>query len=101
MGAVVAFRPVEALSPHLVTVFCVQAYWRDRAKLARGRWREFVSMEAALRAGRAEAGRAPAVVVYRMRGNPQVDYWEEPIILATHGEAAQARRDGTLEPIRR
>ena len=101
MGAVLAFRPVEETSSPLVTIFCVQAYWRDRLKLAKGRWEQFTSMEAALRAGKAALGRAPAVVVYRVRGNPEADYWEAPIVLAALGEAAQARRDGVLEPLSR
>lgn len=101
MAAVLAFGREEEPSSPLVTVFCVQAFWRDRAKLAKGRFEQFPSMESALRAGKAAALRAPAVVVYRVRGNAEAGFWEEPVVLAALGEAAQARREGRLEPLHR
>lgn len=86
--AVVALRQEAELprSP-LTTHYCVQSYWRDRDKLARGKLQQFPNMEAALRAGRAQAHRWTAVQIYRVRGNAAVDYWEEPVTLAWHGEA--------------
>ena len=84
--AVVALRAVHEPHPVLMTVFCVQTYWRDRDRMAKARFEQYVSMEAALRAGKAAARRAPGVHVYRVRGNVEADYWEPPVVLATYGE---------------
>lgn len=84
--SVIAFKIVQDRPPTLLSVFCVQAYWNDRGKLAEGRLQQFGSMEAALRAGKVAARRAAAVCVFRVRGNPEADYWEDPVTLAKYGE---------------
>ena len=84
--AVVALRAREEPHPVLVTVYCMQTYWLDRGEPKRGRFQQFTSMEAALRAGRAAASRSPLVVVQRVRGNVEADYWEPATTLATFGE---------------
>ena len=84
--AVVALREVEEPHPVLVTVYTVQAYWLDRGVPKRGRLSQHVAMETALRVGKAAGGRSPLVVVQRVRGNVEADYWEPATTLATFGE---------------
>ena len=88
---VVALRDLHRTEPatKLTTVFCVQAYWRDRTKLVRGKFQQFGSMEAALRAGKAAADRAPRVEVFRWRGIAESDYCAERTVLATYGEVPE------------
>lgn len=85
---VVAFRDVTRPAPtsRKVEVYCVQAYWRDRRGLAKGRFQQFSSREAAMRAAKAAAIRAPGVAVYVMRGYPGTDTWDQPVIVARFGE---------------
>jgi hypothetical protein len=85
---VLQFSAALAPSPTLLTVYCVQSYWRDRDVLKEGRLQQFANMESALRAGQLAARRAPLVKVSRVRGNPQVDYWEEPVTVARFGDCA-------------
>ena len=79
------FRQAEPATK-LTTVFCVQAYWRDRAKLVRGKFQQFSSMESALRAGKTAGTRAPRVEVFRWRGIAESDYCAERTVLAIFGE---------------
>jgi hypothetical protein len=86
MGTLFQIR--EALEPpaKLVTVYFVKSYWRDRDRLAEGRFEQFASMEVALRAGARAAVKAAGVRVCRVRGNPGADYWEEPVQIARWGD---------------
>lgn len=85
---VLAFRSPREPHPVLVNIFCVQRYWRNRSSLAEGKLDQFGSMELALRAGREAARHAPLVHIYRVRGNVEADYWEEPVTIARLGELA-------------
>jgi len=80
----------EGAATNEVTVYCVQAYWRDREKLARGRFRQFAKEEAAIGAGKAAAIRNAGVVVFSVSGHPEADYWEEPVVIATFGDVPRA-----------
>lgn len=85
---VVAFREAAQAAPvsNKVEIFCVQAYWRDRRGLAKGRFQQFASREKALRAGKAASVKAAGVAVYVMRGYPGTDTWDGPVMIARLGE---------------
>lgn len=57
--------------------------------MEKGQLRQFGCPDQALSAGRALSSRMPGVLVYRVSGSPKVDYWEEPIVLAAHGDTPQ------------
>lgn len=86
--AVIQFRNAQESRPTLITVFGVRAYWNDRGNLAEGKLQQFANMESALRAGAQAALRAPAVRVFRIRGNVEADYWEELVTVAKYGTRA-------------
>ncbi len=87
---VVAFSVAQEPRPTLLTVYCVQSYWRDRSKLVEGKLQQFGNMESALRAGKAAAVRSPFVRVFRVRGNVEADYWEDPVTVAKFGNESPA-----------
>lgn len=89
---VIALNAFREPSPRLLTLFCVQSYWSDRGRLAAGRFQQFGTMEAALRAGAESGRRSPAVLVYRIRGNPEADYWERPVTVAKYGDRSEELR---------
>lgn len=93
---VIALRAALEPQPKLLTIFCVQTYWNDRGRLAEGRVEQFANVESALRAAAVAVRRSPAAKVYRVRGNPEVDYWEESVTVAKMGD-----RRGEIEPTRR
>lgn len=90
MGQAAQLVSIAGEGPRLVEFFCAQTYWRDRHKLARGKVQQFKTMERALEAGERLAWRHAGVVVFSVRGNPEVDYWTEPRIIATHGDVPLA-----------
>jgi hypothetical protein len=83
---VVAFSAARDPRPTLIEVFCVQPYWRDRTKLVEGKLEQFSTLESAVRRGREAARKSPFVRVYRVRGNIEADYWEQPTTVASFGE---------------
>lgn len=68
------------------TIFCVLPYRKSGDRLERGHMRRLLSREAAIRAARAEKGQVAGVVVFRVTGAPEADYWSEPVIIARVGE---------------
>lgn len=68
------------------TIYCVQPYQRSAGRLVRGHMRRMLSAEAAMRAARAYKGAAAGVVVFRVTGSPEADYWSEPVLIARAGE---------------
>lgn len=83
MSAAIAIIDPE---PSIVTVYCVQPFWWDRRKLSAGRLRQFKQEEDAVQAGLALSLKEVGVLVFSVTGNPEADYWEEPRLLASHGE---------------
>lgn len=84
--AVVQIAPYRDPVRRQVTVYCVQAYWRDRRGLAKGKFQQFASVEVAMRAARTASARAAGVLVYVMRGYPGTDTWDEPAAVARFGD---------------
>lgn len=70
----------------LKTLYCVQPYRRAAGKLAPGDLRRLLSRDAAIRAARAMRGLCVGVVVYRVTGSPDADYWSDPVLIARAGE---------------
>ncbi len=90
MGHPVPIQPTrEEARRSVVTVYCVLSFWRDRHKLAAGRFQQFARLEPALKAGRAQAHRSPGVVVFSVSGCAELDSWSAPHVLAVHGEIPQ------------
>lgn len=69
-----------------VTIYCVQAYWRDGRKLAQGVYREFDKEADARRAGEKAYANHAGVIVYAKEGEPEFDVWREPRLVAAFGE---------------
>jgi hypothetical protein len=68
------------------TIFCVQTYWRDSRRLNSGALRQFKQEEQAREAGLSASRRHDGVIVYSLTGEPQFEFWGDPVVLATHGE---------------
>ena len=90
MGVVALRADCEPLvRPTSTVAFCVQAFWLDRERLVKGAFEQHANMEAALRAGKRLVARAPAVLVYRVRGSVETQHWEEPVVIARLGDARE------------
>lgn len=68
------------------TIYCVQTYWKDRRRLNMGDLRQFKDEETARSSGERASRRQDGVVVYAMSGDPDMDFWDEPRVLAAYGE---------------
>lgn len=68
------------------TIYCVQPYVWSAGRLAKGDMRRLLSRDAAIRAARGLRGAAAGVVVYRVSGCWEADYWTDPVVVARAGE---------------
>lgn len=75
------------------TIYCVQPYQRSDGRLVKDHMRRLLSRDAAIRAAQACKGLAVGVVVYRVTGSPEMDFWSDPVLIARAGDVpAEARR---------
>lgn len=84
MAYPVMLRDTEPAA-HLLTIYCVQAYWFDGRKPAHGALKECATEERALALGRRLSRRHYGVMVFSVTGNPEADYWRSPKVLKTYG----------------
>ena len=68
------------------TIYCVQPYQKSAGRLVQGHMRRLLSQEAAIRAARAYKGGAAGVLVFKVTGSPEADYWLDPVLIARAGE---------------
>lgn len=68
------------------TIYCVQPFWKDGRKLARGPLKQFKKEEEARAAGEVAAKRNAGVLVFSVAGSPEADVWDEPIVILKRGD---------------
>lgn len=69
-----------------VTIYCVQSYWKDRRRLNTGDLRQFKDEAKARSHGERASRRQDGVLVYSLSGDPELDWWGKPTVLASYGE---------------
>ena len=67
------------------TIYCVQTYRGSRTRLALGALQQFGHSDEALQRAEEIKDRVAGCAVLRVRGDPSIDCWEEPEVLATFG----------------
>ena len=72
----------------MVTVFRVQPYWRNGRRLEPSRPEEFLAEREARRAAERLFRSCAGVAIYAVQGEPEFDYWAEPIVIARLGAPA-------------
>lgn len=78
--------PAHRFGMAVQTIYCVQPFVRSAGRLAKGHMRRLLSRDAAIRAARGLKGHAAGVVVYRVTGHWEADYWTDPVLIASAGE---------------
>ena len=68
------------------TIYCVQPYQTSAGRLVKDHMRRLLSRDAAMRAARSCKGYAAGVVVYRVTGSPETDFWMDPVLIARSGD---------------
>jgi hypothetical protein len=71
------------------TIYCAQPFWRRGNDLAAGQVHQFMTEEWARAGGKILAGSADGVAVFSLTGEPDVDYWGEPVMIVAFGETPQ------------
>lgn len=72
------------------TIYCAQGFWRVRGRLEGGQVHQFLDEPRALEGGEIIARSAHGVAVFSLTGEPDVDFWEEPRMIATFGDVPSA-----------
>lgn len=73
------------------TIFCVQPYRRSAEGLRKGHLRRLLSRDAAIRAARAMKAHEDGVIVFRVTGCPEADFWSDPVMIARAGDTPEVR----------
>lgn len=68
------------------TIYCVQPFWRDGHKLAKGTPKQFKTEEEARGAGEIAAKRNAGVLVFSVAGSPETDVWDDPLVIFKRGD---------------
>lgn len=71
------------------TVYCVQTFTGQKGRSEKGKLRQFASEPDAIDAGRGLADRASGVLVYKVMGEPDFDWWDEPVVIESHGRVPE------------
>lgn len=74
------------------TIYCAQAFWRRDRQLAGGEVYQFITKDRALKGGAILAGSADGVAVFSLTGEADVDFWDEPVLIATFGDTPDAQK---------
>lgn len=69
------------------TIYCAQPFWRRQGRLEAGTVHEFHTEERAMRGGEILARGANGAAVFSLTGDTDVDFWDEPVLIATFGDA--------------
>ena len=80
------------------TIYCAQAFWRREGRLEAGTVHEFHTQERAVTGGEILAGSADGAAVFSLTGEPDVDFWDEPVLIATFGDAPGSSGAPAPEP---
>lgn len=72
------------------TVYCVQTFSGQKGRSERGRLRQYANEPDALRAGRGLKEHASGVVIFSVTGEPDFDWWDDPVVIESHGRVPSA-----------
>lgn len=68
------------------TIYCAQAFWSRDQQLVGGVVHQFMTEERARAGGEILAGSAHGAAVFSLTGEPDVDFWDEPVLIQTFGQ---------------
>lgn len=74
-------------------IYCAQAFWHREGRLVAGEVHQFSSAERAIAGCEILAQGSAGAATYSLTGDPEVDFWEEPQILATFGDVPVPGRE--------
>lgn len=80
------------------TIYCAQPFWRRRGRLEAGTVHEFHTEDRAMTGGSILAGSAHGAAVFSLTGEPDIDLWDEPMLIATFGDAPGSPARPAPEP---
>ncbi|KQS55934.1 hypothetical protein ASG17_07740 [Brevundimonas sp. Leaf363] len=66
-------------------IYCAQGFWARSGRLEAGEVHQFLNAERALEGADIIARSADGAAAFSLTGEPDVDFWDEPVILASFG----------------
>ena len=68
------------------TIYCAQGFWWRNGRREPGVVHQFLNEERAREGGEILSLSADAVAGFSLTGEPDVDFWEDPVIIARYGD---------------
>lgn len=75
------------------TIYCAQAFWLRSGRLEPGQVHQFLNADRAREGGQILAASADGAAVFSLTGEPDVDFWDEPTLIESHGLAPAPGRE--------
>lgn len=72
------------------TIYCAQGFWWRSGQLMPGQVHQFLDADRALEGAQILAVAADGASAFSLSGEPDVDFWEDPVLLASFGDAPVA-----------
>lgn len=68
------------------TIYCAQPFWVRGGRYVAGQPLQFMTEERAREGAQALLTGSAGVAVFSVTGHPDIDLWDEPVMLATFGD---------------
>lgn len=68
------------------TIYCARAFWWRGGRLQAGEVHQFLNEERAMAGAEALYTGAHGVAVFSVTGHPDVDLWEDPVMITVFGD---------------
>lgn len=79
------------------TIYCAQGFWRRMGKLCGGQVHHFSTEERAVAGGDALFTGAHGVAVFSVTGYPDIDLWDDPVMIVALGDVPAIEEDAWVE----
>lgn len=79
------------------TIYCAQAFWRRTGRLCGGQLHHFSTEERAVAGGEVLFTGAHGVAVFSVTGYPDIDLWDDPVMIVALGDVPAIGEDAWVE----
>jgi len=80
------------------TIYCAQPFWMRQGRLEAGTLHQFLNEERARAGGLILAQGADGAAVFSLTGEPDVDFWDQPVVIWSAGHVPDSSVIDPLPP---
>ena len=81
------------------TIYCAQAFWIRDGRFVGGQPHQFIDEDRAREGANALMTGSAGVAVFRVTGHPDIDLWDEPVMIETFGSVPGLEGEAWVERV--